>query len=56
MAGNNRPLVTGEPVEFEKYKPVEVQDFGKITHHYRGTYRTLYVQQINKQKPKEVNM
>ena len=29
MNGENRPLVTYESVEFEKY-PVEVQDFGKI--------------------------
>jgi hypothetical protein len=35
--GENRQLVTDEPVEFEK-QPVEIQDFGKITHHFRGIY------------------
>jgi hypothetical protein len=41
MNGENPPLVTGEPVEFEKSQ-VEVQDFRKTTHHFRGicgTYR-----------------
>ena len=38
MIGENRQLVTDEPVEFEE-KPVEVQDCKKITHHYRGIYR-----------------
>ena len=32
MNGENRPLVTEEPIEFEKYL-VEVQDFRKITYH-----------------------
>ena len=31
--GENRQLVTNEPVEFEK-RPVEVQDFGKITQEF----------------------
>jgi hypothetical protein len=35
MIGENRHLVTDEPVEFEK-QPVEVQDFGRITGHFRG--------------------
>jgi hypothetical protein len=30
MIGENRLLVTNEPVEFEK-QPVEVQDFKKMT-------------------------
>ena len=38
MTGENRQLVTDEPVEFEK-KPVEVQDCRKITDHFRGIYR-----------------
>ena len=33
MNGENRPLVTDEPVEFEKW-PVEVKDLMKITHGY----------------------
>ena len=33
--GENRQLVTDEPVEFEKYL-VEVQDCRKITNHFRG--------------------
>ena len=37
MHGKNRPLVTDELVEFEKL-PIEMQDFGKITHHFRGIY------------------
>ena len=38
MIGENRQLVTNEPVDFEK-KPVEVEDFRKITDHFRGIYR-----------------
>jgi hypothetical protein len=38
MKGENRPLVTNEPVEFE-IEPVEVQDFGKTTVHFRGICR-----------------
>ena len=37
MNGENRPLITDEPVEFEKL-PVEVQDFRKIADHFRGIY------------------
>ena len=37
MIGENRQLVTDEPVEFEE-KPVEVQDCRKITDHFRGIY------------------
>ena len=40
MIGENRGLVTDEPVEFEK-QPVEVQDHRKITDHFRGIY-TIY--------------
>ena len=38
MIGENRQLVTSEPVEFEK-EPGEVQDCRKITDHFRGIYR-----------------
>ena len=38
MIGENRQLVTNEPIEFEK-TPVEVQDYKKITDHFRGIYR-----------------
>ena len=41
MNGRTRPLITDEPVEFEK-EPVEVEDFGKITHQFRGIYR-IYI-------------
>ena len=37
MIGENRQLVTDEPVEFEK-QPVEVQDCSKITDRFRGIY------------------
>ena len=39
MIGENRQLVTNEPVEFEK-EPVEVDDYRKITDHFRGLYTT----------------
>ena len=35
--GENRQLVTDEPVEFEKY-PVEDQNYRKITDCFRGIY------------------
>ena len=35
MIGENRQLVTDEPVEFDKL-PVEVQDFRRITDHFKG--------------------
>ena len=39
MIGDNRQLVTDEPVEFAK-SPVEVQDCcRKITDHFKGIYR-----------------
>jgi hypothetical protein len=38
MIGENRQLVTDEPIVFEKY-PVEVQDCRKMTHHFKGIYR-----------------
>ena len=34
IIGENRQLVTGEPVEFEK-QPVEVQDCRRITDHLK---------------------
>ena len=37
MTGENRQLVTNEPVEFET-QPVEVEDCRKITYHFRGIY------------------
>ena len=49
----NRQLVTDEPVEFEK-EPVEVQDFKRITDHFRGIYgmylKLIYI------KLEDVNM
>ena len=36
--GENRRLVTHEPVELDKY-PVEVQDCMRITNHFKGIYR-----------------
>ena len=53
MIGENRQLVTNEPVEFEKL-PVKVQDRRKITDHFRGIYRNI--PQFNKRKPESVNM
>ena len=38
MVGENRQLVTNEPVEFEK-NPVKFQDCRKTTDHFRGIYR-----------------
>ena len=35
MIGENRQLVTNEPIEFEK-QPIEVQDCRKITDRFRG--------------------
>ena len=49
MKGDNRPLVTGEPVEFEE-QPVEGQDFRKFTHRFRliyGVYLKLVKKNIN---------
>ena len=46
MGGENQPLVTDEPVEFEK-QPVAVQDFRKSTHHCRGMC-VIYLDLINK--------
>ena len=46
MIGENRQLVTDELFEFEKY-PVEVQDFKKITKHYKEIYK-IYPNLINK--------
>jgi hypothetical protein len=38
MLGKNRRLVANELVESET-KPVEVQDFKKLTDYFRGIYR-----------------
>ena len=38
MMGENRQLVTNEPVEIEKL-PVEVQDCRKLTDHFREICR-----------------
>ena len=38
MIGENRQLVTNEPVKFEE-QPVEVQECRKITHRLKGIYR-----------------
>ena len=35
MVGENHQLVTDDPVGFEK-QPAEVQDYMKITDHFRG--------------------
>ena len=47
MIGENRQLVADEPVE--------VQDFRRITDHFRGTYRRIYLKLI-KENRKDVNM
>ena len=46
MDGENRPLVTYEPVEFAE-KPVEIRDFRKFTDWSRGIYR-IYLKLIKK--------
>ena len=51
--GENRQLVTDEPVEFDK-QLVDVQDCRKITHHIRGIY-SIYPNLI-KENPEDVNM
>ena len=38
MIGENRQLLSDEPVEFET-EPVEVEDCRKITDRFRGIYR-----------------
>ena len=53
MIGENRQLVTDEPVEFEG-SPVEVQECRKITGHFRGIY-SVY-SQVFKGKLEDVNM
>ena len=53
MIGENRQLVTNEPVEFEK-TTVEVQDCRKIIDHFRGI-NSIYPNLI-KGKPDDVNM
>jgi hypothetical protein len=42
LLGKNRRLITDEPVKFEK-SPVEVGDFRRITDHFRGIYRRVYL-------------
>jgi len=46
MIGENRQLVTNEPVE--------VQDCKIITDHFRGTYK-IYPK-LNNEKPEDANM
>ena len=41
MVGENRQLVTDEPVEVE-IKLIEVEDYTKFTDHFRGIYRIIY--------------
>jgi hypothetical protein len=53
MNGENQPLVTNEPVEFEK-EPIEFQDLRKITHHFRGIYGMHL--KLMKRKLKNCNM
>ena len=53
MSGENRLLVADEPVEIET-QPVEVQDFKKITDHFRGLYG-IYRKSI-KEEPSDHNM
>ena len=48
MHGEGQLLVTDAPVEFEK-KPVEVEDFWKVTHHLRGIYG-IYFNSIKKNR------
>jgi hypothetical protein len=48
MNKENWPLVTDEPVEFEK-SPVKVQALRKFSNRFRGTYRT-YMPRIHKRK------
>ena len=50
MIGENRQLVTDEPVEFVT-EPVEGQECRKITDHFRGIFR-IYSNLI-KEKPEE---
>ena len=53
IIGQNRQLVTDEPVEFEK-EPAEIQDYRKNTNHFRGIYRNI--PQFNERIPEDVNM
>jgi hypothetical protein len=48
MIGENRQLVTYEPVEFE-ILPVEVQDYKKLTDHLRGIYK-IYLNLIKENR------
>jgi len=53
MIGENRLLVTIEPVEFEK-QPVEVQDFKKMTN--TVVWNVKLLTQSNKNKKKKQSM
>ena len=44
MNGEKWPLVTSEPIEFEKW---QVEDFNKIIDHIRGIY-VMYVKSLKK--------
>ena len=54
MFGTNWQLVTYEAIEFEKL-PIEVRDLKKITDHFRGIYRRIYLKWM-KEKPEDINM
>ena len=45
--GENRSLVTNEPVEFEK-QPVEVENLGRTTNHSRGGIYRMYLALLKK--------
>jgi hypothetical protein len=55
MIGENRQLVTDEPVEFEKC-PVEVQDCRRNTNHFGGICRRIYPNFIKENRLEDVNM
>ena len=48
MIGENRQIITDEPVEFEK-QPIEVQDCRKIANHFRGFHK-IYPNIIKKNR------
>ena len=53
MNGDNQPLVTIAPIEFEE-RPVEIQDIREITARFKGI-EEIYLQVI-RETPKDVNM
>jgi hypothetical protein len=54
MNGENRPLLTNEPVEFEEEPAEEVQDLRKITDNFQRICG-VYLKFI-KEKPEDHNM